>query len=723
MNDAKFMVNAMLRVDEEAARIKAKASGRNPYNHEDLTLEEKQEIAFQCIESNRINEKEKLKLSQARSAQKKILREYDPRIGIEERHQKVAEKKISRIAKATAEENLEQLRFQRQKLIEEISPQELEKIKNEIKQNLQETKAQDMNKRKQVRELLEREKIAKQKEELLIEREKKTKEFLEHKISRFSVLLSNFIRNYKKCSLSQSFQRVNIYAIYLKSTMLKINRKYRFRRIRKAFINWKTISIRMRLEEEAIIFQQEQEKNTYLNEIAKKNYEFWLKRKSFESLEKNLTLLKLEREQQIEALKRREKLQNFMNFIKQRSEEEYNNKKAQEILERHTIEKEKELEQRRQLDLFYKNYNNEIISAKTLTVGGTDYDHPSDREVKISSLIDAETEIDQHLIKKSEKLKKEFDGDDNLGTQIIEPKANDKPEVILHDEIELNKESKSKTPKNPKEVARMQERQSERKQKREALENKYKERKEREEKLAQEAIQKAQAEEKQKKKELLNKRKQEERLKREREEKRIKYLEELEKSTDIACNHYERKLYVKLFTTWKKVHAQLSNKETIALNFYERKCKRDLLYFLFEACRRSQKEKADLEIKRMNWAYSQYLKHIEYKYFTQLKKFYCNKQKEAEDIVAHRFDYLKRSTLRAWHMLIPELMDDRYELEKREETKINQFRKQFYCPQILREWRAFSQNSKEKKLKQVYTQAMWEKAQQWLSETEKIQNN
>lgn len=703
MNDAKLMMNAVLRVDDEAARIKAKVSGRNTYQTENLTIEEKQEIAFKCIEANRVNEREKLKLAQARSMQKKHLREYDPRIGIEERHLKVAEKKQIRIAKSNAEENLEQLRAQRQKLTEEISPLELEKIKNEIKQTAQETRAQDMLKRKQLKEIQEREKVSKEKEELLAEKERKIKEFAEHKVMRFSTIIANFIRNYKKDALRQTFQRVNMYAFYLKSTSLKIQRKFRFKRLKKSFFIWKRVAVIMKIEEEAIIFQAEEERILYLYEIAKKNYEFWLKRKSFESLEKNLQNLALEREQQAEALRRREKFSNFMSFIKQRTEEEQSKKQVEDILAKRAMEKDRYFAERSRVEerlIFIEKVSNFNKEARI----------ESSESIEVTEKIE---KISEAPCREYGSIKESYEEE----KVIKETESKNESETVSISETSTNNQNRAKTPKQSKEFTRMQQRQEERKLKREALEAKYKEKREKEEKEKQELILKSQLEEKQKKKDLINKKKQEEKNKKEREEKKLKYLEELEKHTEIAINHYNSKVCSKGLNRWKSVYIQAIENKILAENLYNQNIKKNLWSCLMECVKVIKSEKQEIESKRMNWAYNQYLMRIERKYFKKLKNI-ANETAKRENMMAiHRHNYLKKTVINAWQELIPELMDDRYEKDKADDYIVKRFRTWFFGPKILKDWKKYAQAIKEEKLKDLYTQAMWEKAQLWLSES------
>lgn len=119
----------------------------------------------------------------------------------------------------------------------------------------------------------------------------------------------------------------------------------------------------------------------------------------------------------------------------------------------------------------------------------------------------------------------------------------------------------------------------------------------------------------------------------------------------------------------------------------------------------------------MEWAFSHHLRNLKIKYFQELRKL-TYKRIEKENEAAHqRFQYLKRNTFMKWVNIIPELLDENYELEKIENQKIFNFRVSCIGRRILEAWKVFVQDSKEEKLKELYTQAMWEKAQLWLSES------
>jgi hypothetical protein len=508
MNDARSMVTAMLKVDDEASKIKAKATGKLP--EPELTFEEKRKIAFQCLENNKKNERERYKLEQARSMQKKNLREYDPRVGIEERHLKVTEKRQNRIAKANPEEKLDQLRAERQKLIEEISPEAIEKIKQEVKREAQQAKKQDMDRRKEIKEAREIEKIARQKEELAAEIARQKRILLENRLFNFSKTLNTIWRTYYKNSLFYCFERLNFYAIALKTKSIKISRKYRFKRILKGFNVWKTVSVKIKIAEEAAIFEAEQEKILYLNQLAQQNYQFWLKRRAFEGLEKFVTLARIEKEQQIEAVRRRQQFNSFMNFIKLRTEEEANKKKDEEALKQMKIFKEKqEIEQ----ILYQKNKqaeNKNFFIRNQLEVH-------KNQEIQTYQTIpkqDAYTEIDEESkfhksIEEESKPSKSNESKPISNDPIPMPESNNLPKA-------------SPDNKKPTKISKMQARQEERKAKREALEAKYKEKRDKEDQEKREAELKAKEEEKKRKKEIIDKKKQEEKNKKEIEEKKKK---------------------------------------------------------------------------------------------------------------------------------------------------------------------------------------------------------
>ena len=129
-----------------------------------------------------------------------------------------------------------------------------------------------------------------------------------------------------------------------------------------------------------------------------------------------------------------------------------------------------------------------------------------------------------------------------------------------------------------------------------------------------------------------------------------------------------------------------------------------------------KRENYEIQAKKMNLAYTLYLTKLRNKLFNALKNFYFDNKRKEDEHIFHRFLYLKKSVLRAWANSIPELMDENYEQDKKNNEKIYNFRFHFMCPKIFKDWKGYIQESKEEKLKEMYTQVMWEKAQLWLSE-------
>lgn len=743
MNNAKSIVSSMLRVDEEAARIKAKTKGREEFDVNKMTIEEKQAIAFQCIENSRKQEKEKQKMDAARSKQKKNLREYDPRVGIEERHMKITEKRQERI-KNNAEEKLQELRKERQRLFEEVSTGELEQIKFEIRQNAEEVRKQDLMQKKQIREIQEMEKIAKNKELLRQEMEKKQRELQEFRLNQLFKALSSFIYSKKRNFEFYAFEKINTYAITLKSKTLKLLRKHRFKKIFQFFHSWKTFTVKLKLDEEAVIFQAEQERLHYLTQIALKNYEFCLRRKALEGFAKNLYLVRTEKKEEEELKARRQKLENFMNFVKVRTEEEMNRKEKEKRLkaeeekflrvrkEGKRIDEERKLLKEFESNLGLKGFQQDEDFNREQGVrefrneqglrGFKDEKSPgNDFNEQGLKLLDVSESVNLVPYRQNQGAYKQdaCTFTESEAEALNNPKAPDHlPNIERREENPpiSTPEIQKKTPKISKEVTKMQQRQEERKLKREALDAKYREKKEKEDQAKKEQEQKAIEEEKKKKRELIEKKKLAERLKKEQELKKKQDLEELKIKNEIAEDHFQVLIQKKTFFKWQEFHFTWQRNLIKAEVFHDRAIKKFGLDLLYQAFQLSKKESALIEAKREERAYNHYLHALKRLKFDSWVKFLSIKFETYENAYKVRLNYLKRMVLGKWNEIVPELLDERYEREKYEDEKVERFRVNVLGPKVIRAWKDYVEQVQEEKLKEQYANAMWEKAQEWLSE-------
>jgi hypothetical protein len=719
LNDARSMVSAMLQVDSEAASIKARAQSRNQPPVSSLSLEEKRAIAFACIDSSQKTAKEKQKLDQARNFQKKNLCEYDPRIGIEERHSKVSEMRQNRINKNSAEAQLEELRIKRQKLLEEISPEDLEKVRIEVKKDAEEAKMRDLASKRQIKEMQEKEKVARQKEQLRVEMEKKQRMIMEHRVNRLVKSVVVIIGEERKRILSWAIKKVNEYAIVLRTKMIKIDRKRRFKRMMKGFHLWHSIAFKIKLDEEAAIYQAEQEKMIYLYELAVKSHEFLLKRKALEGIAKNFYMATVEKQQMIEAEKRRKQLENFMSFVKQRTEENERFKRME--MERKEIEEREIMEQMRfeQVESLKREQLSKIIEEnESISI-------VSASEIK-SSIKESRRTIDRPTenIKKTEKTSDKQDA----ATYTEQTSEINSMNISKSDSVSMTEESKTavqakpspetgrKTPKVSKEFLKMQQRQEERRSKRDALEAKYKEKRDKEEQEKKESALKAAEEEKRKKKEIVEKRKQEEKAKKEMEERKKREADDLKEKDIIAKCHYDELIVRRTMAKWSEYHYLWQKNIIKAEVFYDRSIKKYAWDIFKECVAVAKTEKQQLEQKRLEWAYNHYLHVLKRRFFKVIFDNYYNALQRNNDISNVWAKNLCRRVFEGWTDALGQLLDEKYEREKEENAIVERFRFNSVVPKAITAWKEFVQEAKEEKLKDIYTQALWEKAQLWLSE-------
>ena len=732
LNNPKSIVASMLRVDEEASKIRAKVRGEPDIS--DLTIEEKQAIAFQCIENSRKQEKQKQKLDAARNNQRKILREYDPRVAMEDRHNKIQEKRQDRINSAN-EDRIDQLRKQRQRLVEEISPAEMDKVRQQIKENAQEVKKQDLLYKKKLKEQQDQEKFARDQEILRQEMEKKQKDLQNFNLSKSLKVISQAFRlkieNFKKFG----FKKISDYSVNIKTNTLKVTRVTRFRKVLRAFKLWKKIYEKDKLEEEVAAFQAEQERIHYLNQIAQKHYEFWMKRTSLEKLAKYFYLVRRERREAEELRIKNEKLKNYMNYVKARSEEESFRRQVQEK-ERKELEEIKRTEELRRVAEINEKHRKDFVVRQIDQIVPSPEHRRLDFEEPVFARLTRER--NENIFKNKEKLEPSQQINNFVQlTLVLKQDAGTSPDPqtspdpanpanppnasnpsnpgtpsIRGPSPDINK----KTPKPSKEVLRMQQRQEERKLKREALEAKYREKQEKAEQAKRDQEAKIQEEEKKKKKEVIEKKKLAERTKKEQEENKRLELEDLKLKLEIATDHYSVALSTRVLSKWQEFHYNWQRSLIKAEVFHDRAIKKFGLDLFKASVKLSQLEAANLLAIREERAYNHYLFILKKRMMARWQGMYAERLDEFGKIKQVRNGFLVRLVFAKWVEVMPELMDERYEREKDEVLKVERFRFFVMAPKVMKVWKEFKESRQEERLKEEYAKAMWDKAQEWLAE-------
>lgn len=726
LNNPKSIVASMLRVDEEASKIKARARGEPDIS--DLTIEEKQAIAFQCIENSRKQEKQKQKLDAVRNNQRKILREYDPRVAMEDRHNKIQEKRQDRINNAN-EDRIEQLRKQRQRLVEEISPAEMEKVRQQIKENAQEVKKQDLLYKKKLKEQQDQEKFARDQEILRQEMEKKQKDLQNFNISKFLKTISQIFRLKIESFKKFGFKKISDYSVNIKTNTLKVARVTRFRKILRAFKLWQKIYQKVKLEEEVAAFQAEQERIHYLNQIAQKHYEFWMKRTSLEKLAKYFYLVRRERREAEELRIRNEKLKNYMNYVKARSEEENLRKQIQE-------KKRKELEEIKRNEESKRNGELNEKLKKDFLVKQSDQNIPSPEQKRLDFEEPVFTRLTRERNENIFKNKEKLESSEQINNLVLhkpvskqdagtspEPQTSPEPANPSNASNSANPSIRGpspdltkKKPKPSKEVLRMQQRQEERRLKREALQAKYREKQEKAEQEKREQEAKIQEEEKKKKKEVIEKKKLAEKTKKEQEEKKKQELEDLRLKLEIASDHYSVALSTRILSKWQEFHYNWQRSLIKAEVFHDRAIKKFGFDLLKNSVKVSQIEAAHLLAIREERAYNHFLFVLKKRMMARWQGMYAERLDEFGKIKQVRNSFLVKVVFAKWVEVMPELMDERYEREKEEVAKVERFRFFVLAPKVWKAWKEFKEGRQEERLKEEYAKAMWDKAQEWLAE-------
>ena len=135
-----------------------------------------------------------------------------------------------------------------------------------------------------------------------------------------------------------------------------------------------------------------------------------------------------------------------------------------------------------------------------------------------------------------------------------------------------------------------------------------------------------------------------------------------------------------------------------------------------EGAQNCKSENLKIEEQRFNSARIYHSSQLKRRFFHNFLKLHTNLHKKLSN---SRFFYSKtllKKNFQSWVESIPIFLDEKYEQEKQDDIKIFNFQRSFWVPKLFSAWVLSTAESKEQKLKDEFTQSMWEKAQLWLSE-------
>lgn len=499
--EARSMVKTMLKVEDEANAIKERVTGKatkwpkGPVNlgvkdvPEELTSD--MAIAFQLMDRARKERAEKALMDKARENAKKTVKEYDPRINIAERHNKVKEMREDRKKKQAEEKikanlqairalgteeekfeklpseyrssvdmRLDDLRKKKQQLQDELDPNEIQRIRELTKKETEEIKQLHKLKSEQEKFRKEREELEelrKHREQMAKEKERVEREIFMTKVKRLADKIDTVIRSSKWRLMVFTHRKLTDYSIDLKAKEIKITRRIRFKLLNKVLGSWircvKEEKIAREMEEQ----RRREEYEREMHERAQEFYAFCLYRRVVYAWRKHVYITVKERQAEEEARRRKEKIDSLMNFLKKKTEE----KPVRKVVEE--IEESKDTFVISSSSVFYEPSPQASLQASDLALSDSSHHR---KELRV------EKPLNLNISPSPASVSSDSRPVSRTSTRSL---SNNAPR------ISPPKPERSKPlPPVPKEVAEMQKRQEERKQRREELERKYKEKKDKE---------------------------------------------------------------------------------------------------------------------------------------------------------------------------------------------------------------------------------------------------
>ena len=344
---ARDIVSSMLKVEQEAAQIKHRAQG---HSNPTTSLEEDMEIAFQAYHNLQREKKEREALDRARRTEKKVLREFDPREAMEERHKQVKMKRELRKAKQSEQRDLEieRIREERKRLQDDVQPV-TEAMRLAVKKEAEEMRRLDLQRKRQAREQAEREHLERERAALAQEQQEAERSYFLHKVERMGTKLTNVHTDVCLRFLNAALRALIKNSVHLKTIEVKLTRRKRFKTFNKVFAAWHRFVQNERLEREAERFRQEQERLELLAKDAELHYSQRLMWVTWNKWLEFLRMLDEERAREEELRRNKEKINRLFEFVKQRNLEEQRRK--EELEQEELLRKQEAIRQRETLRL------------------------------------------------------------------------------------------------------------------------------------------------------------------------------------------------------------------------------------------------------------------------------------------------------------------------------------------------------------------------------------
>lgn len=529
-NEARSLVKTMLKVEDEASEIKERVTGKTskwPKGAVNLGVRDVPEeltndmaIAFQLMERARRERAEKTLMDRAKENQKKTVKEYDPRINIAERHNKVKEMREERKKKQAEDKikaniqairtlasdderydklpsdyrssvdlRLDDLRKKKQQLQDELDPNEVQRIRELTKKETEEIKQlhklkSDHEKFRKEREELEE--LKKHREQMAKEKEKVEREIYITKVKRLTDRIDTVIRSSKWRLMVHTHRKLTDFSIDLKSKELKITRRNRFRLLNKVISSWKRCVKEEKLARELEEQRKQEEYEKEISDRAEEFYEFCLYRRYIYHWKKYIYIVIKEKQAEEEAKQRKDKIESLMSFLKKKTEEPPRYEPAE-------IEESKDTFAISSSSVFYEpSPQASLQPSEYLQLSGLS--QSSRKELKV------EKPVDLKILPANSSVRSA----DNRAVSTTPTRSQSNTSRSSPPKAE---KLRPPPPPVPKEVAEMQKRQEERKQRREELDRKYKEKRDKELQAKIEADQQKAEQEKQRKREAAERRK------------------------------------------------------------------------------------------------------------------------------------------------------------------------------------------------------------------------
>eukprot|EP00347_Sterkiella_histriomuscorum_P024200 403331963 len=645
---------------------------------------------------------------------------------------------------------IEKTRKETQKLYKatQDKQQEAKQIQDDIKKMKMTLKEEEKARKEFLLQKENKRKLEIEKQKMELEYQNSRKQMLQFKVQKVSIILDQILVRQMKRQKYQVFETLNQFNLELQFKEQKLARHSNFVQKRKFMKSWLKLTLKIQYERELEQYEKEKQKLIIMEQTAQIHRNRVLKRNCFKVLIKNIQVTKRNKEIEEEHDRMKGQIDSF--FTNLREKAKYEEEKLQSM----KIEKQqkeqmksklrgiKEVQQMKEISqislenyqLSYENSQLSRIDEEQNTINPTDTQN-SFYNQSVNSDDFRQYEDAQKSLQATQALEVQSNYSQSQTSQMESQNGNNQrnpnesqtqnSQISNSNNNQRQKQApvKSQPIERPKHVLEMEQRAKERKDKRDQLDKIYQEKRQKQEEEKIQAMLKIEEEKKKKiqqEREAKIMRKKEEMQKLE-EAKKLQELEQLKLKN--AREYYNRGLMIKYVMLPLGQLVDLAQNKMLKASQHDLyRIKRKGLRQLIDSVRQQKYEEQLKQDQQERMADRLYQINTLKLAINQLQQNLVQCRLEKKRLQKRYCFRIKHKTYQAWKLALPDLINERKQIEIKEELLVSKFRLRRVGKQIIQAIKEYGKEVRVEKEKKAYKDKMWGKVNSWLTDFDKKSN-